>query len=55
MSVVHVKSAAAALEALADGREIDIVLSDVMMPGGMNGVDLAREIRQRFPETCRSC
>jgi DNA-binding LytR/AlgR family response regulator len=42
-----VKSAAAALEALADGRNIDIVFSDVMMPGGMSGVDLAREIRKR--------
>ena len=50
MSVVHVKSAAAALDALAATREIDIVFSDVMMPGGMSGVELAREIRERFPE-----
>ena len=50
MSVVHAKSAAAALDALAATREIDIVFSDVMMPGGMSGVELAREIRERFPE-----
>jgi CheY-like chemotaxis protein len=42
-----VASADAALGLLASGRAIDVVLSDVMMPGGMSGVDLAREIRRR--------
>jgi signal transduction histidine kinase/ActR/RegA family two-component response regulator len=45
--VVRVASAAAALGALANGRPIDVVFSDVMMPGEMNGVELAREIRAR--------
>jgi signal transduction histidine kinase/ActR/RegA family two-component response regulator len=45
--VTRAASAAAALGALADGRSIDIVFSDVMMPGGMNGVELAREIHRR--------
>jgi PAS domain S-box-containing protein len=49
-AVFHVKSAADALEALAGGRSIDVVFSDVMMPGGMNGVELAREIRRRWPD-----
>ena len=46
-TVMHVDTARAALGALANGRPIDIVFSDIMMPGGMNGVDLAREIRKR--------
>ena len=28
---------------------LDAVLSDIMMPGGINGVQLAREIRRRYP------
>jgi PAS domain S-box-containing protein len=47
--VTHVTSAAAALGALADGRPIDVVFSDVMMPGGMNGRELAHEIKRRWP------
>jgi signal transduction histidine kinase/ActR/RegA family two-component response regulator len=46
----RVASAQAALGALADNREIDLVFSDVMMPGSMNGLDLARELRKRRPD-----
>jgi signal transduction histidine kinase/ActR/RegA family two-component response regulator len=45
--VTRAASAAAALGALADGRSVDLIFSDIMMPGGMNGVELAREIRKR--------
>ncbi|MHB0769168.1 ATP-binding protein [Bradyrhizobium sp. 5.13L] len=45
--VTRAASAAAALGALADGRSVDVVFSDIMMPGGMNGVELAREISRR--------
>jgi signal transduction histidine kinase/ActR/RegA family two-component response regulator len=45
----RVASAEAALGALADRRAVDIVFSDVMMPGCMNGVELAQEIRRRRP------
>jgi signal transduction histidine kinase/ActR/RegA family two-component response regulator len=45
--VTHAASGAAALGALADGRAVDLIFSDIMMPGGMNGVELAREIRKR--------
>lgn len=45
--VIHCASATAALEWLANGSHVDLIFSDVMMPGGMNGVELAREIRIR--------
>jgi CheY-like chemotaxis protein len=47
--VVHARGAQSALGALADGRRIDLVLSDVMMPGGTNGIELAKEVRRRRP------
>jgi CheY-like chemotaxis protein len=45
----RVASAHAALGALADRRSVDIVFSDIMMPGPMNGLELAQEIRRRRP------
>ncbi|MET3762068.1 CheY-like chemotaxis protein [Sphingomonas sp. UYEF23] len=47
--VIRTASPEGALGALANGRTVDIVFSDNMMPGGMNGVELAREIRRRRP------
>lgn len=40
----------AALEALSNGRIVDVVFSDVMMAGTMNGIALAHEIRRRRPD-----
>ena len=48
-SVTHASSAEAALGALADGRDVDLVLSDIMMPGGVTGLQLAHEIERRYP------
>ena len=47
--VIRAGGAEAALGALADGRRIDIICSDLMMPGPMNGLDLVREARRRRP------
>jgi signal transduction histidine kinase len=47
--VTHVAGPDAALGALANSRQIDMVFSDIMMPGGVSGLQLAREIRRRYP------
>ncbi|MFL9823802.1 ATP-binding protein [Rhodoplanes sp. SY1] len=39
-----------ALAVLRGEHSVDLVLSDILMPGGMSGVDLARELRARDPE-----
>jgi PAS domain S-box-containing protein len=49
-SVTHVTSPDAALGAVANARAVDLVLSDIMMPGGVSGLQLARELRRRFPD-----
>jgi PAS domain S-box-containing protein len=46
---VYRDSAEAALKLLADGTRIDLVFTDIVMPGTIDGVGLAREIRSRYP------
>src|SRR3546814_14478968 len=45
---VEANSADGALETLESGSQIDIVLTDVEMPGSMDGIGLAQHIRQRW-------
>ncbi|MBI2254967.1 MAG: MASE4 domain-containing protein [Proteobacteria bacterium] len=45
----HVLDAGSALALLLGGRVFDLVFSDIVMPGGMSGLELARKIRQHFP------
>jgi CheY-like chemotaxis protein len=43
------ESAEAALELLENGTKIDLVFSDIVMPGTIDGIGLAREIHSRYP------
>jgi CheY-like chemotaxis protein len=45
-----VAGAEAALEVLADGRQVDLVFTDMMMRDGRTGLELARELRRIRPE-----
>ncbi len=46
--VVEAESGRSALAVLDDGADVDLVFSDIVMPGGMSGYDLARELAQRI-------
>ena len=46
---IYRESAEAALKLLEAGTKIDLVFSDIVMPGTIDGVGLAREIRSRYP------
>lgn len=47
--VVAAPAAADAIALLESGQRIDFVFTDVMMPGGMNGIGLADWIRRHHP------
>jgi PAS domain S-box-containing protein len=38
-----------ALRWLSEGQVFDLIITDVIMPGGMSGLALAREVRRRWP------
>ncbi|BAN25630.1 hybrid sensor histidine kinase/response regulator [Caballeronia insecticola] len=48
-AVHHETSADAAFALLGEGYGFDLVLTDVQMPGRMNGIDLAEQILKRLP------
>jgi CheY-like chemotaxis protein len=43
-------SAKEALQRLSGERRPTVVFTDIVMPGGMSGIELARKVRERFPE-----
>jgi PAS domain S-box-containing protein len=48
--VVSVDSGRAALDLVESGEPIDLVFSDVMLPGELDGVQLAKALRERRPD-----
>ncbi|HEX4572896.1 MAG TPA: response regulator [Dongiaceae bacterium] len=49
--VAHAGSAEEALPLLAQRADIAVLFTDINMPGRMNGLDLAFEVRRRWPIT----
>ena len=47
--VIEAQSGEQALERLADAGQVQIVLADIAMPGGMNGVELAEKVLAEAP------
>ena len=50
-AVISAPSGERALELLDGDDRIDLLFTDVIMPGGMNGLQLAERVRERRPET----
>jgi PAS domain S-box-containing protein len=49
-AVLEADNAKAALTILASHPDVDLMFSDIIMPGGMTGTDLAREARRLYPK-----
>jgi len=50
LNTIECESAEAALATmLMDGREVAMIFADVWLSGPMDGVDLAREVKMRWP------
>jgi CheY-like chemotaxis protein len=48
-SALRANNAASALKTIAEDGEIDLMITDIIMPGGMNGVELAEKARLLSP------
>ena len=48
--IVQAENGQAALDILAAEPAIDLILTDMVMPGGMTGSDLIAEVRERYPK-----
>ena len=46
--VLEAKQADAALRVM-EKKSVDVLLTDIVMPGGKDGIELARQARQRWP------
>jgi CheY-like chemotaxis protein len=49
-TVVEAPNAAEAIRELESDANVRVLLTDVEMPGGMDGLELAREVQRRWPD-----
>jgi DNA-binding NtrC family response regulator len=50
LDTIECESAEAALATmLIRGRDVAMIFADIRLPGAMDGIDLAREVRMRWP------
>ena len=48
-TIIEAENAKRALDELEAGTKVDVLLSDVVMPGGITGVELVDEVRRKYP------
>ena len=48
--VFRARSAAGALQLLQSGEAVDLVFSDIIMPGELDGMALARKVKEEYPD-----
>jgi len=48
--VAAAEAAEAAMARLEDDREFDLLLTDIVLPGGVNGVEMSLRMRERIPQ-----
>jgi CheY-like chemotaxis protein len=48
--VFRAQSAAVALQLLQSGEAVDLLFSDIIMPGELDGMALARQVKEEYPD-----
>ncbi len=48
--ILEAQNSSEALKILGDGAEVDLIFSDIVMPGGVNGRELAKIVAEKYPD-----
>ena len=51
--VIEAESGQRALDILASSKDIDLIFTDMVMPGGMSGAELLVQVREMYPDIKR--
>ena len=49
LQIAEAETGQRALDILAQGQPVDVLLTDMVMPGGMTGAELAHQVRTKYP------